>query len=58
MPESNPTLETRLLRARIAELEAALRTVVDAWHAAGSQGRDPMVPAIEHAEDVLPKLKK
>ena len=42
---------------RIAELEAALNSVVGAWSSITIQGRDPMVPAIEAAETALRKSK-
>ncbi len=44
--------------AHIAELEAALRTIVEAWHLMPPAGLDPMVPAIENAESVLRKSEK
>jgi hypothetical protein len=43
---------------RIAELEAALHVIVDAWHMMPPGGLDPMVPAIENAESVLRKSEK
>jgi hypothetical protein len=48
---------------RIAELEAALRAVVDAWGSPGAYGApgvglDPMGPAIDHAEAVLRKYEQ
>jgi hypothetical protein len=42
----------------IAELEVALREVVDAWNTAELEGRDPMVPAIDNAEAVLRKYEQ
>jgi hypothetical protein len=62
-PDITEKVAVILLQERIAELEAALRGVVDAWGSPGAYGApgvglDPMGPAIDHAESVLRKSEK
>ena len=47
-----------IMAKQIAELEAALRVIIEAWHLMPPTGLDPMVPAIENAESVLRKSGK
>ena len=47
-----------IMAKQIAELEAALRVIIEAWHLMPPTGLDPMVPAIENAERVLRKSGK
>jgi hypothetical protein len=62
-PDITEKVAVILLQERIAELEAALRAVVDAWGTPGAYGApgvglDPMGPAIDNAEAVLRKSDK
>lgn len=56
--EPIPVAEARKLYARIAELNAALGNIIEAWEGGVGFHGDPMVSALDHAKVLLQKSDK